>query len=221
MDIYQLKTFVVVAREGSVTRASEVLHLSQPAVSAHIKTMEESLGLSLFERTARGMSLTQHGERLLSKAERTLAAHQELMDEASRNRGELTGRLRLGAGTNSNNAAIGKLLTMLSERCPAVEVALKHGTSQQILADLRNGSLDAGFYNAPSKPDADLVTIEVSQFKIYVVAAPGVATRSEHPDWKSLAELPWIYPASSACCGQTAAELFKAQRFSNRSADAL
>lgn len=213
MDLYQLKTFVVVAREGSVTRASEVLHLSQPAVSAHIKTMEESLGLSLFERTPRGMSLTQHGERLLPKAERTLAAHQELMDEASRNKGELTGKLRLGAGTNSDNAAIGKLLTVLSERYPGVEVALKHGTSRHILADVRSGSLDAGFYNDPSEPDSDLATIEVSQFKIYVVAAPGVALSSTQPDWKSLAELPWIYPASSACCGQTAEDLFKSNSF--------
>lgn len=174
MDIYQLKTFVVVAREGSVTRASEVLHLSQPAVSAHIKTMEENLGLSLFERTPRGMSLTRHGERLLPKAERALAAHQELMDEAARNRGVLTGKLCLGAGTNSDNAAIGKLLTILSERYPGVEVALKHGTSRQILADIRSGSLDAGFYNDPSEPESDLVAIEASQFKIYVGWRPAL-----------------------------------------------
>jgi DNA-binding transcriptional LysR family regulator len=50
MDIYQLKTFVVVAREGSVTRASEILHLSQSAVSAHIKAIEDALALALFDR---------------------------------------------------------------------------------------------------------------------------------------------------------------------------
>jgi DNA-binding transcriptional LysR family regulator len=56
MDIYQLKTFVVVAREGSITRASEILHLSQPSVSAHIKVIEDALDLALFERTPRGDS---------------------------------------------------------------------------------------------------------------------------------------------------------------------
>ncbi|WP_202901423.1 LysR family transcriptional regulator [Nitratireductor aquibiodomus] len=65
MDIQQLRTFVAVAREGSITRASERIHLSQPAVSAHIKAMEETLGLSLFERTPRGMILTGDGERCL------------------------------------------------------------------------------------------------------------------------------------------------------------
>jgi DNA-binding transcriptional LysR family regulator len=213
VDIYQLRTFVVVAREGSVTRASEVLHLSQPAVSAHIKTMEDGFGLNLFERTPRGMSLTQHGQRLLSKAELTLAAHQELMDEASRNKGEVTGKLRLGAGSNSNNEAIGKLLTGVSERHPGIEVTLKHGASKQNIADLRNGILDACFYNEPDEPEPDLVTIEVSQFKSCVVAAPGVATSARQPDWKALADLPWIYPASAACCGRTAEELFKANHF--------
>lgn len=216
MDIHQLKTFVVVAREGSVTRASEVLHLSQPAVSAHIKAMEEALGLSLFARTSRGMSLTGDGQRLLAKAERTLAAHRELMDEAARSKGELSGRLCVGAGTSSNNEAIGKLLTVLSERSPGVEVALKHGTSREILAGIRNGTLDAGFYSDPGDPDPDLCTVEVSQFRIYVVAAPGMISGSENLDWKALAELPWIYPTSSACCGRTAEELFKAKRLTPR-----
>jgi len=207
MDLYQLKTFVAVARERSITRASEVLHLSQPAVSAHIKALEDTLGLSLFERTPRGMSLTRDGERLLSKAEQALAAHQELMDEAQRIKGRLTGKLRLGAGGSSNNEAIGKLLTGLSHRFPEVEVALKHGTSLELLSGLRNGSLDAGFYNEAGEPAADLVTSEVSHFKIFLVAPPGLV--SQPLDWKALAELPWIYPTASACCGQTAERLFK------------
>ena len=83
MDIHQLKTFVAVAREGSITRASELLHLSQPAASAHIKAIEDAVGLALFDRTPRGMSLTHEGRRLLAKAEQTLAAHRDLMEEAS------------------------------------------------------------------------------------------------------------------------------------------
>jgi len=100
MEIYQLRTFVVVAREGSITRAAERLHLSQPAVSAHIKAIEDALALSLFGRTARGMSLTHEGQRLLAKAEQTLAVHQELIDEATRIKGHLAGQFRLGEGSN-------------------------------------------------------------------------------------------------------------------------
>jgi DNA-binding transcriptional LysR family regulator len=210
MDIHQLRTFVAVARERSITRASETLHLSQPAVSAHIKAIEDTLGLSLFERTPRGMSLTREGERLLAKAEQTLAVHQELMDEATRIKGRLTGKLRLGAGSNSNHEAVGRLLTALSERCPDVEVSLRHATSADVLAGLRNGSLDAGFYNEAGEPDADLTTIEVAQFRIHLVAPPGLVAATGPLDWAALAAVPWIYPAASACCGRTAEALFKA-----------
>lgn len=212
MDIYQLRTFVAVARERSITRASEQLHLSQPAVSAHIKAIEDLLGIALFERTPRGMNLTREGERLLAKAEQTIAAHQELVDEAIRIKGHLAGKLRIGAGSNSNNEAIGKLLTTLSERCPDVEVVLKHGTSADILAGIRNGSLDAGLYNEPDEPDPELATVRVSEFTIFVVAAPGLVPVSDPLDWRALAELAWVYPGASACCGRTAERLFRLQQ---------
>ncbi len=212
MDIHQLRTFVTVAREGSITRSAELLHLSQPAVSAHIKAMEELLGLTLFERTAKGMRLTSDGERLLSKAEQTLAAHQELMDESTRIKGVLRGKLRLGASSNSGNGAVGKLLAGLAARCPEVGVDLKHGTSAEILGWIRSGTIDAGFYNDAAEPEPDLSTTEVSQFKVHLVAPAGLLRASDRPDWQSLAELPWVYPVSSACCGQVAERLFKAHR---------
>ncbi|HEY4183029.1 MAG TPA: LysR family transcriptional regulator [Kofleriaceae bacterium] len=206
MDLHQLKTFVVVAREGSVTRASELLHLSQPAVSAHIKAIEDSLGLTLFERVARGMTLTSDGRRLLAKAEQTLGAHQALIDEATRLKGHLVGKLRIGAGSNSNNEAVGRLLTSLSEQCPDVEVTLRHGSSQEILSGLRNDTLDAGFYNDAGEPDPDLTTVEVSRFTTFLAAPPG-----QHGlDWQALEDQAWIYPTTSACCGRTAEGLFKA-----------
>lgn len=209
MDIHQLRTFVAVAREGSITRASERLHLSQPAVSAHIRAIEDAFDLKLFERTARGMTLTAEGQRLLAKAELALGAHRALMEEATRIKGHLTGKLRLGAASSSGHEAIGRLLTTLSERCPEVEVTLEHGRSLEVLTGIRNGSLDAGFYNEAGEPDPELTTIEVSRFKTYVVAAPGLAVVSEPLDWRGLEDVPWIYPTSSACCGRTAEDLFK------------
>jgi molybdate transport repressor ModE-like protein len=118
MDIYQVRTFVTVAQEGSITRASELLFLSQPAVSAHIKAMEDELGLVLFERTPRGMSLTGHGTKLLTKAEQLLAMHRDLLDEARRITGRVSGKLRLGSNRSTSAQVMGKLLTRLSETCP-------------------------------------------------------------------------------------------------------
>ncbi|MGE0399640.1 MAG: LysR family transcriptional regulator [Kofleriaceae bacterium] len=212
MDLHQLKTFVVVAREGSITRASELLHLSQPAVSAHIKAIEDTLGLTLFERTPRGMSVTADGKRLLAKAEQTLGAHQELIAEATRLKGHLVGKLRIGAGSNSNNEAVGKLLTLMSERYPDVEVILKHSPSHEILAGLRNESLDAGFYNEGGEPESDLTTVEVSRFTTYLAAQVGLVAVTDPLDWSALANQPWIYPTASACCARTAESMFKAHQ---------
>ncbi|MBX5480566.1 MAG: LysR family transcriptional regulator [Myxococcaceae bacterium] len=213
MDVYQLKTFVAVARAGSITRAAEVVHLSQPAVSAHIKAIEEAFGLTLFERTPRGMALTPEGERLLARAEQMLAAHQALMDEAARLKGRVAGTLRIGTVLNSKNDIIGSLLTALAGRFPGIEVVLEHATSNDILSGLRGGRLDGGFYNDAGTPDPALTVTEVSSFTIYVVAPFGFETGGEGIDWKALAEVPWIYPDPSTCCGQTAEHLFETYGF--------
>jgi DNA-binding transcriptional LysR family regulator len=142
------------------------------------------------------------------QAEQTLGAHRELIEEATRIKGSLTGKLRLGAGSNSNTEAIGHLLTVLSDRCPEVEVTLQHGTSLDILNGIRS-SLDAGFYNEAGEPDSELTTIEVSRFGIYLASPPRLVAASQALDWEALAGLPWICPTSSTCCGQAAENLFK------------
>ena len=213
MEIHQLKTFVAVAREGSITRASERLHLSQPAVSAHIKAIEDTLGLVLFERTARGMALTPDGEKLLAKAEQTLASHRELLDEATRIKGRLTGKLRLGTASNAGAAVLGRLLTELAARLPEVDVALRHGTSHEVLNGLRDSAFDAGFYNEAGEPDADLATVEVAHFGIFLAAPPGLVGAAQPPDWQALGELPWICPTASTCCGKAAENLFRQHNF--------
>lgn len=217
MEIHQLKTFVAVAREGSITKASERLYLSQPAVSAHIKAIEDTLGLTLFARTPRGMALTGDGERLLAKAEQTLGAHRELVEEATRIKGQVTGKLRLGGGGNSNSEALGRLMTGLSDRYPEVEVQVQHGDSREVLDRIRGDVLDAGFYNEPGEPPEDLCTIAVSRFDIYLAAPAGLLAVTESPDWQSLSELPWIYPTDgSSCCGHAAETLFRRHQFRPR-----
>lgn len=213
MEIHQLKTFVAVAREGSITRASERLFLSQPAVSAHVKAMEDFLGLTLFDRTVRGMTLTSHGQSILAKAERTLDIHRELVAEANRIKGRLAGKLRIGVGGQPNSEAIGRLLRRFSEQHPEVEVSLEHGRSSSILADIRNGALDAGFYNESRQPAEDLTTIQVADFPIYVAAPVGMIDISKPLDWGELSNLAWIFPPQSLCCGGAAEHLFRTHNF--------
>lgn len=82
MEIYQLRTFLTVARLGHLTRAAERLHVSQSAVSKQIKALEDELGVILFVRTSTGTSLTKSGQLLLPQAEKTLANAIELVNMA-------------------------------------------------------------------------------------------------------------------------------------------
>src|SRR4051794_10662494 len=96
MELYQLRTFVTVADSGHITRAAEKLHLSQPAVSAHVKALEEELGVRLFDRNPGGMLLTRAGGQLRDRAEKVLAEVEHLRQLAASLRGEIVGRLRVG-----------------------------------------------------------------------------------------------------------------------------
>lgn len=214
MDLHQLRTFVAVAREGSVTRASERLHLSQPAVSAHVKALEDTLGLTLFERSSKGMQLTGDGAQLLAKAELVLSAQRGLVDEATRLKGRLAGRLELGGGSNSgSDAVLGHLLLALSDRHPEIEVSLAHGDSSEVVEGIVSGRLDGGFYNASDPPDPRLSTTEVSRFGIYVAAPPGTSFAQPPVNWQALADVPWICAPPDSCCGKAVERLFERHRF--------
>ena len=81
MDLNHLRSFVAVAQFGHLTRAAEAQHLSQPALSSHIKTLEEQFGVTLFERSSSGMTLTPSGRLLLAEAEQIIAAVARLTDD--------------------------------------------------------------------------------------------------------------------------------------------
>src|SRR6476659_2130511 len=94
LDIDQLRTFVAIADTGSFTRAADVVHKTQSAVSMQMKRLEERLGRAIFERDGRASRLTEDGERLLDYARRILRLNMDCL--ASFAEAELAGRVRLG-----------------------------------------------------------------------------------------------------------------------------
>src|SRR5476649_215165 len=110
MELYQLRSFVAVAEAGHLTRAAEKLHVSQPAVSAHIKALEDELELALFGRTPSGMELTFAGQRLLANAEKVLAAAQALRNDASALKGKVAGKVSVGTLSDPEFSRVGEFL---------------------------------------------------------------------------------------------------------------
>jgi DNA-binding transcriptional LysR family regulator len=196
MELYHLKTFVKVADEGNLSRAAELLFTSQPAISAHIKALEEELGINLFQRTPKGMRLTPSGELLYQKAAGILNSADELKSEAQSLRQELVGDLKIGVHTDFEFVRIAPLLQNFARKHPKVRVHFLAGMSATNIPDVRKGNIDGGFFFGPAK-SADLTTIELATIPIRVVAPATWQDRVEHASPEELCALPWIYTSQN------------------------
>ncbi len=214
MDVNHLRTFVTVAREGSITRASELLFRSQPTISAHIKALEAGLGVKLFDRLPRGMTITESGTQLLPVAARLLERHQCFMEEAQRLRGCLTGELRIGTARCANRDVVRGLLTELYSRFSQLEVRLDRGPSLEVINGIRAGHLDAGFYAAPRDQILpDLSAIEVESFNVYLACSAAASERARGSGLAALRDIPCICPPENSCYGLIAETFFEQSGF--------
>jgi len=195
MEHYQLRSFVAVAEAGHLTRAAEKLHVSQPAVSAQIKALEDELELALFERTSSGMVLTSAGERLLADAEKVLAAAQAMRNEAKALKGEVAGKVRVGTMSDPVFIRIGEFLNATVERYPLLQVELHHEITGAAFAKVLRGELDASFYYGDLEhPGVDKLRLRGSTYR---VAAPAAwKRRVVDADWSEIALQPWIITPS-------------------------
>jgi len=139
MNLFQLRAFDAVAREGSFTRAAARLFISQPAVTGHIKALEEHYQITLLRRTARRVELTAEGTRLaaITRAMFGLAEEAQAMLEA--NRQLLTGRLEIAA---DGPHMVMPMLARLRARYPGITVNLRLGNAQETLAALLSEHAD-------------------------------------------------------------------------------
>src|SRR5579872_2927156 len=108
MELYHLRTFLTVADLQSVTRAAACLATTPPSVSAHIKSLEVELNVSLFVRTPRGMSLTPEGQLLRSHAERVVQEVDRLLHAVASLQGQLLGELKLGVNATPHASSCRK-----------------------------------------------------------------------------------------------------------------
>jgi DNA-binding transcriptional LysR family regulator len=195
MDLTLLRAFVMVARTGNLTRAAASLHLTQPAVSLRIKHLQETLRLTLFSRTAHGLSLTRDGQALLPLAERALTCAADVERAAAAMRDTVHGQLRIGTILDPEFLRLGGFLKSLVESYPQIETALRHGMSGWVLEQIATGELDVGYYiGRPGNAGDDLFhTVTLTPFNYRVLAPAGWKDRLTGSDWPELAALPWIW----------------------------
>jgi DNA-binding transcriptional LysR family regulator len=147
MELRALSYFVAVAEERSFTRAAERLHIVQPAVSQQIRRLEAELGVVLFTRTTRAVTLTAAGEALLSEARAVLAAAERTRQVAAELAGARRERLHI-ATASGLGTWLHRVLDAFAVAMPAVEVRLTTVPYRERLAAVATGALDAAFVQA-------------------------------------------------------------------------
>lgn len=165
MDLSSLEIFRMVVREGSITRAAEQLHRVQSNVTTRIRQLEASLGVTLFLRDRKRLTLTPAGETLLGYAERLLnlagEAREALQPTAP------SGRLRIGSMESTAASRLPLPLAQYHQRWPAVQLELTTGSTQALIDQVRIFALDAALIAGPlDDPAFEAVPLYIEELVI-------------------------------------------------------
>ena len=187
MELRQLKYFLTVAEELHFGRAAERLHIVQPAVSQQVRRLERELGVDLFERTTRSVTLTEAGRSFLPHARAVLTATDRATEAIAAFRGERV--LRLGTSEGLGDR-LDRLLGEFARRSPGTQLELTHAPTAQRLSQVRDGELDATVVRGDwPGPGLDFTPLWTDEVLVALPAAHPLAA-SETVDFASLASLP-------------------------------
>lgn len=195
MDMRRLRYFVVVAEESSISRAAERLHIAQPPLSHQIKQLEQELGVRLFERSNRGVWLTEAGGLLLEEARRIFVQLDQTVRAVQRVGHGQVGRLTLGFVPSSSNEALPPILRAFRERFPGVELFLREMRPDRVVQRLHERQIDVGFLYLPLEDPS--LEIECITREPLVVALPEAHPLAsvDRVELRALAEEPFVLPA--------------------------
>ena len=172
VDARKLRYFVTVAQLGSFSEAARRLHIAQPALSRHVRDIEESLGVALLVRDARGVKLTEEGEQLLAHALDVLHRLESLPRLVGSRSAKITGRVSIGLPTSASAVLSAPLLRAAIERYPSVRIHLIESLSGYLQEWIEAGRIDlAILFDAQAAPGVHLEPILVED--MWLVGGPG------------------------------------------------
>ena len=210
LNYHHLLYFWVVAREGSIVRASKVLRLSHPTISAQIRTLESALGEQLFQRVGRRLVLTDVGRVTLRYADDIFATGRELLDTI---RGRPTGhpvQLRVGVADVLPKLVVRRLLEPARHLGEPVRLVVRDDKPDRLFADLAQYQLDVVLADAPLGPGAAIRAYNhvLGEAEVGIFAAKRLVPRLRRRFPRSLHGAPMILPTETATVRRALEEWF-------------
>ena len=178
MDFGQLEAFVQVAAHRSFSRAAEELQLTQPSITARIKALERELGDEVFERSSRGVRLTNAGIIFLPHAERMLQMLREAKGSVEEIRSVQAGTLRLGSALTVSTYVLPRILRTFYSHYPGVEVIVYTGRSEEMLNLVLTDEVHVGLVRSLIHPDVE--TIDLYEDDVILVTNPDHPFAANH-----------------------------------------
>lgn len=175
MELRHLRYFVSVAEQGSVSRAAQYVHVSQPALSRQIRDLEAELGVQLFDRVGRRVELTAAGEDLLRPSRDVLAQAESVRDRARALAGGVVGVLRVGATTQATQSVLAGFLARYRRLHPGIEVQITEEGGVRLLDLVEQGALHLAI--SAVLQGARLQSRPLFPIRVLAVVAP-------RPKWK-------------------------------------
>ena len=205
LTLRQFRYFEALARHGHFGRAAEASAISQPALSVQIREMEAALGVTLFERGPRGVTLTGVGQDVAVRLRDILRQVDELGDLARLSRGALSGRLRLGVIPTVAPYLLPDLTSALGRSYPGLELDLRETITPRLVDGLAQGALDAAIVALPlSEPSLAGAPILSEAF---VLVRPEAEADRPMPDPEALARMKLLLLEEGHCFRDQALEV--------------
>jgi len=174
-----LESFVEVARRGNVSRAAEALFLTQPAITARLKALENDIGTKLFVRSSRGMKLSDAGRAFLPYAERTMTTVDEGRQLIANLRQGTVGALVIAAAPAVSTYVLPEILRAFRTTHPKVRLGVKTGHTEEVLEMVLRGEAHVGIGRPIRHPDIELIPVLDDEMVLVVSARHAFARRGK------------------------------------------
>ncbi|MDE6579879.1 MAG: LysR family transcriptional regulator [Ruminiclostridium sp.] len=195
MEIRVLRYFLTVVREQSITKAAEVLHITQPTLSRQLAQLEDEIGVRLFDRGSRKISLTNEGLLLRRRAEEILQLVDKTEKELIEQDEQIEGKITVGCGEIASVQMLPDLFDSFHKKYPLVSFDIYTATADNVKEQMDRGLVDIGLLLEPIDIEKyDFIRLDMKEQWVVVMRPDSPLAEKEYVTAKELSELSLILP---------------------------